>query len=312
MLRCPSRNSTGAGHCWRLRRTSHRGFHQILSWHCCMLSANWHETTIERTWLFHFFLNWKQDGVILWDCNFGLLQKGDFVVTCRQFPFETAFLLQVQDILSRRHGMQQEHIERIPAQRHGAMVWELVNWWIAVWRTDMAHGTLPWHFAWQVPCPNGFRMFFFFLLHDFAHIFAALLSHFADGIRRPTTMTTMDKRPAWPSPRTKTWSTYIDVYRRISTWGCHHITVLLSPHHRVVVTTSPCFHRVFWVSFQGLSVFLVVNFWSSVISETLRCASMLSKQTMRHLETSKRDSNTASKLSLGLFTVNHYIVESRW
>lgn len=144
MLRCPSRNSTGAGHCWRLRRTSHRGFHQILSWHCCMLSVNWHETTIERTWLFHFFLNWKQDGVILWDCNFGLLQKGDFVVTCRQFPFE-AFLLQVQDILSRRHGMQQEHIERIPAQRHGATVWELVNW---SWWRGALHGcamAVPWH-----------------------------------------------------------------------------------------------------------------------------------------------------------------------
>ena len=154
MLRCPSRNSTGAGHCWRLRRTSHRGFHQILSWHCCMLSANWHETTIERTWLFHFFLNWTQDGVILWDCNFGLLQKGDSLVTCRQFPFETAFLLQVQDILSRRHGMQQEHIERIPAQRHGATVWELVNW---SWRRGALHGTHGCAMA--VPCPNDSEWF---------------------------------------------------------------------------------------------------------------------------------------------------------
>lgn len=146
MLRCPSRNSTGAGHCWRLRRTSHRGFHQILSWHCCMLSANWHETTIERTWLFHFFLNWKQDGVILWDCNFGLLQKGDSLVTCRRvvsFHLKHFFCRCRTSCLG---GMECSRSTSSASRRKGT-VRRCENWWIGELRCGALHGTdmaVPW------------------------------------------------------------------------------------------------------------------------------------------------------------------------
>ena len=151
----------------------------------------------------------------------------------------------------------------------GVRIGELV---VAVWRFAWhRHGAL--HGS---AMSEWFRMIRMFFL-SFAALLCMAHIAFPDGIRRPTTM---DKLPAWPSPRTKKWST----------WCCHRVFC------------------VFWVC-QGLSrcrgEFLV-------ISETLRCASMLSKQTMRHLETSKRDSNTESKLSIGLFTVNHYIVESRW